>query len=222
MLRRRLPLWLVGGAALLLPLLTWSLPSSPVRASLREWSLDLLLPWLPTRQGIGPEIAIVDLDGAALDRFGPWPWPRARLAQVVGAVAKTAPAVIAIDILLEGRDRFSAEAWLDLAPDPMQRARLAAAVADFPDGDAQLGDALSAAASALGFVLDPSGPGTPLPVTPVLLSTPLVIPDAWRANSVIGPEPRLAAGAQGFGGLVMAADFDGRIRRVPLLVVAGR
>ncbi|MBV8913445.1 MAG: adenylate/guanylate cyclase domain-containing protein, partial [Acetobacteraceae bacterium] len=92
----------------------------------------------------------------------------------------------------------------------------------FPDGDAQLGDALSAAPSALGFVLEPSGPGTPLPFTPVLLSTPLAIPDAWRADGVIGPEPRLAAGAQGFGGLVMAADFDGRIRRVPLLVVAGR
>ncbi|HYZ62326.1 MAG TPA: adenylate/guanylate cyclase domain-containing protein, partial [Acetobacteraceae bacterium] len=40
-------------------------------------------------------------------------------------------------------------------------------------------------------------------------------------SGVIGPEPLLASGALGFGALVAAADFDGRIRRVPLLVLAG-
>ncbi|MBV8915351.1 MAG: hypothetical protein JOZ05_20210 [Acetobacteraceae bacterium] len=65
--RLRLPLWLLGGATFVVPILICSMPSSPVRTSMGEWSLDPLLPWLPARQQIGPEIAIVDLDEAALD-----------------------------------------------------------------------------------------------------------------------------------------------------------
>src|SRR4051794_39983331 len=149
-LRRRLPLWLVGGAAFLLPLLTWGLPSLPVRAALREWSLDMMPPTLPSRKGLGLDVAIADIDAAALDRFGPWPWPRARLAQLVNAVAKASPAVIVLDMLLDGPDRFSPTAFLDLVPDPDSRARLAGAVGDFADGDAQLRDALFAAPSVLG------------------------------------------------------------------------
>jgi adenylate cyclase len=220
-LRRRLPLWLVGGAAFLLPLLTWGLPSLPVRAALREWSLDMMPPTLPSRKGLGLDVAIADIDAAALDRFGPWPWPRARLAQLVNAVAKASPAVIVLDMLLDGPDRFSPTAFLDLVPDPDSRARLAGAVGDFADGDAQLRDALFAAPSVLGMVLEIGGPGKEVPVTPILLSSPVAIPDLWRADGVIGPDPRLAAAAQGFGTLVAAPDFDGRIRRVPLLVVAG-
>ena len=77
MLRRRLPFLIVGGAAFLMPLMTWGLPSLPVRAALREWPLDMMLRMLPLRKGIGPDVVIVDIDPAALARFGPW--PRARL-----------------------------------------------------------------------------------------------------------------------------------------------
>jgi adenylate cyclase len=47
------------------------------------------------------------------------------------------------------------------------------------------------------------------------------LPGLWRANGAIGPILTLAKAAQGIGALVAAADPDGPIRRVPLLVLAG-
>jgi adenylate cyclase len=47
------------------------------------------------------------------------------------------------------------------------------------------------------------------------------LPGVWRANGIIGPVALIADAAQGFGALVTAADADGPIRRVPLLVIAG-
>ena len=73
----------------------------------------------------------------------------------------------------------------------------------------------------LGFVLETANSGQNLPSTPILLRSPLALPGVWRANGIVGPLPELADAAQGFGALVAAADPDGPIRRVPLLVLAG-
>ena len=89
------------------------------------------------------------------------------------------------------------------------------------DGDAALAQALSAVPSVLGFVLETANSGQDLPATPILSRAPVAMPGLWRANGVIGPIPVLANAAQGFGALVVAADPDGPIRRVPLMVLAG-
>jgi adenylate cyclase len=185
-----------------------------LRDGLRERTLDRLLPVLPLRDAVGPGVAIVDIDRETLARLGPWPWPRARLARVVRAVAAGRPAALGLDILLAGPDRFSAAAILreDGVADP---------VAGLPDGDALLAEALGAAPSVLGFALDDAGSGQDLPATPILLRAPISLPGLWRAAGLVGPTPAVAAGAQGFGAQVAAADADGPIRRVPLLVLTG-
>ena len=202
MLRRGLPPSLVGLATLVLLLGIWSLAPDVVRGVLRERAFDLLLPLLPRPAAAGPGVVIVDIDRAALARFGPWPWPRRRLAQVVAAAAAGHPAVLGLDILLAGPDRFSA----DVRPG---------------NGDTLLAEALSGAPSVLGFVLETSSAGQDLPATPILVACAVSLPGLWRTNGVVGPIPTLAAAAQGFGALVAAADADGPIRRVPLLVMAG-
>ena len=101
-----------------------------MRGALRERAFDLVLPLLPRAAYSGPAVVIVDIDRDALARFGTWPWPRGRLAEVVAAVAAGKPAAIGLDMLLAGPDRFSA------------------------DGDAKLAQALSDAPSVLGFVLE--------------------------------------------------------------------
>jgi adenylate cyclase len=45
------------------------------------------------------------------------------------------------------------------------------------------------------------------------------LPGLWRAPGMVGPAPSLTGAAAGFGALIMAADPDGPIRRVPLLVM---
>src|SRR6185312_10544864 len=183
----------------------------------RERTLDRLLPLLPGRDAIGPGVAIVDIDRETLARLGPWPWPRARLARVVRAAAAGRPVALGLDILLAGPDRFSAAAIL--REDGVSAPGVTAGP---PDGDALIAGALAAAPSVLGFALDNMGPGQDLPVTPILLRAPVTLPGLWRAGGVLGPTPTVAAVAQGFGAQVAAADADGPIRRVPLLVLTGR
>ncbi len=188
----------LAGVAVLLALLTaWTLSRNMVRDPLRERAFDQMLPLLPRAADKAPGVVVVDIDREALARFGAWPWPRGRLADVVAAVAAGKPAALGLDMLLSGPDRFST------------------------DGDPALASALSSAPAVLGFVLETVNVGPPLPSTPVLLRSPRSLPGLWRADGIVGPPPVLADAAQGFGALVAAADPDGPIRRVPLLVLAG-
>ncbi len=188
---------LVGLALLVVLLAVWAFLPGAARHTLRERTLDLLLPLLSRQSAGTPEVVVVDIDRAALARFGPWPWPRQRMAELVAAAAAGHPTVLAIDILFAGPDRFSA------------------------DGDAALARALSAVPSVLGFVLETANSREDLPTTPILSRVPISLPGLWRANGAIGPTPALADAAQGIGALVAAADPDGPIRRVPLLVLTG-
>jgi adenylate cyclase len=196
-LRRGISPGLAGFAVLLALLAVWSLSQDVVRGTLRERTFDLVLPLLPHPARGGPSVVIVDIDRDALARFGAWPWSRRRLAEVVSAAAAGKPAALGIDILLAGTDRFS------------------------EDGDAMMAQAVSGAPSVLGFVLETANTGQDLPATPILSSAPVSLPGVWRANGIIGPVALIADAAQGFGALVTAADADGPIRRVPLLVIAG-
>ena len=211
--KRGLPPGLFGAATLAVLLGTWCLPSFMVRDALRERGFDLLLPLLPERPVTGPGIAIIDIDRDTLARLGPWPWPRARLAALVGAVGAGKPAVIAFDVLLAGPDRFSAKALLGQAPGSL--------VAALPDGDRLMADALRAVPSVLGFGLDNRASSEDLPATPVLTSAAVSVPGIWQSNGLAGPPAELAMAAQGLGALVAAADPDGSIRRVPASCARG-
>jgi adenylate cyclase len=219
--RSRVSSWIGGGVVCLGLLAIWASPSLPIRSALREGMLDRILPLIPSRSTVVPELAIVDIDRAALDRYGPWPWSRARLAEVVAAVAAARPAAIVLDMLLDGPDRLSASALLDLMADPARRQPLAEAIAGLADGDTRLRDALSVSPSVLGFGLETGAAGQAMPTTPILLSLPISVPQIWRADGLIGPNKSLLAAAQGLGMLAAAADPDGPVRRIPLLVLAG-
>ena len=144
---------LVGLALLVVLLAVWAFSPGAARHTLRERTLDLLLPLLSRQPAGTPEVVIVDIDRAALARFGPWPWPRQRMAELVSDAAAGHPTVLAIDILFAGPDRFSA------------------------DGDAALARALSAVPSVLGFVLETANSGEDLPTTPILSPRPYIV--AW-------------------------------------------
>lgn len=191
-----------GLGALILLLGLWCLLPGVARDPLRERTFDALLPLLPTGAAGPQNVIVLDIDRGALNRFGAWPWPRARLAKIVAAAAAARPAAIGIDILLAGPDRFSAGA--------------------VSDGDAALVRAVASAPTALGFAIELGATGQSLPATPVLVASPLRLPGIWRADGALGPLPELATAAQGLGTVALAADPDGPIRRVPLLVSIDR
>lgn len=217
-LRRRLPSGWPGFVILGMLLAAWSLSPDVVRGGLRERSLDLLVP-RPAVASAG--VVIIDIDRAALTRFGPWPWARARLARVVEAAASARPAALGLDILLAGPDRFSPAALLDALPEGSGRAELMSVLPQLPDGDAALAEALATVPAALGYVLESGAPGQDLPAAPVLVRTAPPLPGLWRADGALGPDDRLVRAAQGLGALAAAADADGPTRRVPVLVLTG-
>ena len=89
-----------AGLAALALLATLALGLPDRVASLRESVLDLgLAATAPPPSG---EVIVVAIDAQALDQFGRWPWPRARLARVLGQIAAAKPAVIGLDLVLSG------------------------------------------------------------------------------------------------------------------------
>jgi signal transduction histidine kinase/CHASE2 domain-containing sensor protein len=69
-------------------------------------------------QGTSPDVALIVIDDASLERYGRWPWKRALLAQVVRAASAEHPKALGLDILLseaedETNDRQLAKALKD-------------------------------------------------------------------------------------------------------------
>lgn len=66
------------------------------------------------QQPISPDVALVLIDDASLERYGRWPWPRSLLARVVRAASAHGPRALGLDVLLsepedENNDRDLAE-----------------------------------------------------------------------------------------------------------------
>jgi CHASE2 domain-containing sensor protein/serine phosphatase RsbU (regulator of sigma subunit) len=55
-------------------------------------------------------VVIVAIDEESLQRFGQWPWPRTRLAQLIAGISAAKPAAVGVDLLFPEPDRFSPSA----------------------------------------------------------------------------------------------------------------
>jgi adenylate cyclase len=216
---RQLSVALVGGVWFAAALLIWLSGVFSLRENARELVFDEVLPLLAPFPAQS-RVVVVDIDSDSLARHGPWPWSRLVMADLLEKIARAKPAVLGLNILLSEPDRLSPAGLarnLGVAADREDIANLASKL---PDGDAAVADALKSAPAVLGFVLSPAA-GTPPPAVPLLARGRIEAPDIWQADGAIGPLPVIAVAGRGFGALVLAADANGAVRRVPLLVVVG-
>jgi adenylate cyclase len=211
---------IVAAGLVAIGIIAW--PASS-RETMHERIIDTLLALAaPLRPGPAPRIVVVDIDARSLAIYGPWPWSRSRIADLVGAVGHAGAAAIAIDILFEGTDAKSPAALARRLGTEVGRSDIVAWADTLPDGDRRLAEALAAVPVALGFVLDPLGTAK-LPGVPFLSRGTVVLPQLWRAPGGIAPLAGLLDHAAGLGALALPGDEDGMVRRVPLLVgIAGR
>jgi adenylate cyclase len=208
---------LFGAAWCAAALLVWASDGFGLRENLREWTFDQVLPVLSARPAQSPLI-VVDIDRESLARHGSWPWRRQVLAELLRKIAEAKPRVIGVDILLAEPDRFSPAGLVRNLGAETNREDIGDLAKRLPDGDAALAEALRQAPTVLGFVLDPAAGQAP-PGAPILARGPIHTPGIWRTGGAIGPLPALADAGRGFGAIVFAADADGEVRRVPLLVL---
>ncbi len=85
-------------------------------------------------------VALVMIDELALAKYGQWPWPRTRMADLITKISANKPASIALDIIYGEPDRFSPAAVA--AEMPIIPANLAQALKAMPSNDELLADAI--------------------------------------------------------------------------------
>jgi serine phosphatase RsbU (regulator of sigma subunit) len=122
----------------------------PFVQGLRHALFDGYQKLFPRERRAAPAV-IVAIDEEALQRFGQWPWPRTRVAQLITGISAAKPAAIGVDLLFPEPDRFSPSAVArDLLALPPEVARLLQLL---PSND----DALAAAIRGRNVVLGIAG-----------------------------------------------------------------
>ncbi len=163
-------------------------------------------------------VRIIDVDDETLNRYGQWPWPRARVAELVDKLTQYGVAAIGFDMVFAEPDRLSPERLADDFAGLVDSEALKTVQQVMPDSDRILADALSRAPAVMGFVLT----GTETPQRPLQRwgigqsgDDPLLF--LRRFAGAITDLPLLEKAARGNGSFNAIPDDDGTIRRVFLL-----
>lgn len=107
-------------------------------------------------------VVIVDIDEKSLARIGQWPWPRNRVAELIGSIRAQGAGVVGMDILFAEPDRTSparvvGELIGDIAGNSLGEAVMLLASAVRFDHDRLLGEAFAEVPSVLGYAFLPGG-----------------------------------------------------------------
>jgi adenylate cyclase len=166
-------------------------------------------------------VTIIDIDEKSLAKFGQWPWPRTRIADMIINLTRLGAVVIAFDIVFAEPDRLNTDAVADSIRylDEVTRAKLRS----LPSNDQIFADAIRRSRVVLGET------GLPEVLTEFDKSLPVT------GLAMLGEEPRpflldfpgllrnirnLEEAAAGRGLFSIKPERDGIVRRVPMLMQA--
>ena len=124
--------------------ITFGEPANPLRHAVFDGYQRLF----PLERTSGP-VTIVVVDEEDLRRYGQWPWPRTRIAELVERIAEHKPLAIGFDIFFPEPDRFSPAAMA--AELPILTAPLRRALEGLPSNDAIFADAIRGKDVVLGI-----------------------------------------------------------------------
>ncbi|MDQ8726340.1 adenylate/guanylate cyclase domain-containing protein [Bradyrhizobium sp. LHD-71] len=188
---------------------------------------ELRLRTFDTYQALDPRmkaakpVAIVDIDEASLAKYGQWPWPRTRVADLVAALTRMGAIVVAFDVMFPEPDRLNPDVAADSFRnlDEGVRAMLRA----LPSNDEVLADTISSTRVVLGETGLPSvGRETAdaLPMTGVAMLGEDPKPFLFEFPGLLRNIAPLEQAAAGRGVLTIRPERDGIVRRVPMVVIA--
>lgn len=170
---------------------------------------------LPAERVSAP-VAIVVIDENALARYGQWPWPRTRIAELLEAIGRAQPAAIALDLAFPDEDRFSPRAIAEQLP--IVPEQLAQALAAMPSNDERLAKVIREHSIVLGISAEAQAdPRFAKPPRAAPVRTPADgVPGLRAYEGHIGNIPVLDAAAGGRG-LLNSGAQDQVVRMVPLV-----
>lgn len=187
------------------------------------WTIRTSLYTLDTYQRVSPiempdpEVPIVfaEIDEAALDFYGQWPWPRTELAKILINLYEQGAAVVALDTIQAEPDRTSPSMLaekLGEVPEPLLNEY------GYADWDEFFADVLSQTPTVLALGADPNGDPdvqSPLSVASIGAEARTILPNFPGSAA---PLPQFRQVAAGMGSVSILPDQDGLIRSMPMLM----
>lgn len=208
------------GFALIFLLLVVRIADPNVVQTLRNQSFDLyqrIHPRVFTKQ----PVAIVDINEASLEKFGQWPWPRTRLAELVERITKMGAAAIAFDIVFSEPDRLSPGL---IAQDNQALSEdIKTSLRALPSNDVQFAQAISKSKIILGQTSvrskgDERSDVRELIDIPHAFLGPDPRPHMLKFPDIVQNLPVIEKAAAGRGIFTVRPDPDGIFRRVPIVM----
>src|SRR3984893_2978096 len=167
------------------------------------------------RAGDSARVAIVDIDEKSLARYGQWPWPWHRVAELVRRIAQGNPRVLGIDVVFAEPDRLSpTEIAREL---PGLPPAVTDALAQLPPSERDLAEAMAAVPTVLALAPshEEAAPDSdPLRPAPLRQAGGDPKPFLKSYKSLVQSQPDLRAVAQAAGEIAVEPDPDGVVRRL--------
>jgi adenylate cyclase len=166
-------------------------------------------------------VTVVEIDEASLAKFGQWPWPRTKIADLVVDLTKLGARVIAFDAVFAEPDRLNPDIAADTfrGLDEATREKLRS----LPSNDQVLADAIRNSRVVLGESGLPEVQSTldkSLPVTGLATLGEDPLPFMFEWSGLLRNVPVLEAAAAGRGLFSIRPEHDGIVRRVQMIMLA--
>ncbi len=166
-------------------------------------------------------VTIVDIDEKSLAKFGQWPWPRTRIADMIISLTQLGAAVIAFDVVFAEPDRLNPDAAAETMRylDEVTRSKLRA----LPSNDQIFADAVRRSRVVLGetgLAQVITGLDKTLPVTGFAMLGGDPEHFMFDFPGLLRNVHALEVAAAGRGLITINPERDGIIRRVPMMLRA--
>jgi adenylate cyclase len=166
-------------------------------------------------------VTIIDIDERSLTKFGQWPWPRTRIADMIVNLTRLGAVAIGFDIVFAEPDRLNPDAVADTMRylDEATKSKLRT----LPSNDQILADAIRRSRVVLGETglagVNPLFDKT-LPVTGVAMLGADPEPFLFDFAGLLRNVDTLEKAAAGRGLFTIKNERDGIVRRVPMILLA--
>jgi adenylate cyclase len=187
---------------------------------------NLFLP-ITQRPHSDHKIAIIDIDETSIINEGRFPWSRQKIALLIEKLGASGAVVIAFDVVFSEKEVNPVEHINRAVPGSIFN-KLGKqdwqAIKNMADADQVMADAIAQQDVVLGFFFQDEAEYRNGQLPPSIFK----IPSQWQENLVITQRPGFTANipslqskAGGGGFVTMFPDFDGTVRRAPLLIRHG-
>jgi adenylate cyclase len=173
---------------------------------------------------LNSNVAIIDIDDKSLAALGRWPWPRAKLAELVQRLQSLGVAVIALDMMFPEKETditesIQQELFKRNLASPLIERTLKKIQPDL-DNDKQLAESFINKDIVLGITFLQKNEKSGLLPNPIfeLTDSHMQQLNFIQAKGFISNIHNIQAAAKNGGFINVYADPDGIIRRVPLLI----